>query len=137
MSQARSAWIARRGGLPAVLCTVLLSSLAARNAAPQTQQPFLLATTQVNGNPAVASFTRNGAGGTLTEVAGSPFTLVTPGCYPSAIGGGSSPGSAPPPPPQIVTPSGMYTIIVTPSATASGSNKAFPLAPLNLTLIVK
>lgn len=85
MSQARSAWIARRGGLPAVLCTVLLSSLAARNAAAPTQQPFLLATTQVNGNPAVASFTRNDAGGTLTEVAGSPFTLVTPGCYPSAI----------------------------------------------------
>lgn len=51
----------------------------------QTQQPFLFATTQVNGNPAVATFTRDDAAGTLSEVAGSPFVLVSPGCYPSTI----------------------------------------------------
>lgn len=85
MDQARSACIARRPGVPAVFSIVLLFSFAARNAAAQTQQPFLFATTQVNGNSAVATFTRDDAGGTLAEVAGSPFTLVTPNCYPSAI----------------------------------------------------
>ena len=51
----------------------------------QTQQPFLFATTQVNGSPAVATFTRNDAAGTLAEVAGSPFVLVSLGCYPATI----------------------------------------------------
>ena len=51
----------------------------------QTQQPFLLANTQVNGTNAVAVFTRDDANGTLTEVANSPFVLTTPNCSPSAI----------------------------------------------------
>src|SRR5262249_45860735 len=61
------------------------------------------------------------------------LAIVLSGCG----GGGSLSANSAPPPAQIVTPSGTYTITVTPSATASGSNKAFPLSPLNLTLIVK
>ena len=69
-----------------LLCVFLLGFFfLARSADAQTQQAFLFATTQVNGNPAVATFTRDDAAGTLTEVANSPFVLVSPGCYPSTI----------------------------------------------------
>ena len=65
---------------------LLLAGLAAPAALrAQTQQPFLVANTQVNGSNAVATFTRDDANGTLTEVANSPFVLTTPNCSPSAI----------------------------------------------------
>lgn len=51
----------------------------------QTQQPYLFATTSVNGQPAVATFTRNDAAGTVTEVANSPFLLKTQNCSPTTI----------------------------------------------------
>lgn len=85
MRQGWSRCAARWGVAYLGACIILLGFFWARNAAAQTQQPFLFATTQVNGNPAVAAFTRDDAGGTLAEVAGSPFPLVTPGCYPTAI----------------------------------------------------
>jgi hypothetical protein len=65
-----------------VIFSVLLGASAAR---AQTQQPFLFATTQVSSNPAIATFTRNDATGALSEVAGSPFVLLTPGCYPATM----------------------------------------------------
>jgi centrosomal CEP192-like protein len=57
----------------------------------------------------------------------------------SACGGGSSGASpsTPPPPPPVVTPSGTYTITVTPTATPAGSTKQFALNALQLTLTVK
>lgn len=65
---------------------LLLAGIAAPAALrAQTQQPFLVASTQVNGSNAVATFTRDDANGTLTEVANSPFVLTTPNCSPSAF----------------------------------------------------
>jgi hypothetical protein len=60
------------------------------------------------------------------------LTLVLNGC-----GGGSSVSSVQPPPPQVITPSGTYTLTVTPSATPAGSTKSFPISPISLTLVVK
>jgi hypothetical protein len=57
----------------------------ARAARAQTQQAYLFATTQVSSNSAVATFTRNDTTGALTEVAGSPFVLLTSNCYPSTM----------------------------------------------------
>jgi hypothetical protein len=65
-------------------------------------------------------------------------------CLALAINGCGGGGSAntvqqqePPPPPAVITPSGTYTLTVTPSATPAGSAKSFPLTPISLTLIVK
>ncbi len=72
--------------VPCSLC--IIACILLLNASPahaQTQQPYLFATTQVNSNSAVATFTRNDATGALSEVAGSPFVLLTAGCYPSTI----------------------------------------------------
>jgi len=86
MRQELSGCSARRRGMPHIVYVTLLGfSFIAPNANAQGQRPFLFATTQVNGNPAVATFTRDDANGTLAEVAGSPFPLLTPGCYPAAI----------------------------------------------------
>jgi len=82
-----------RSGRPGCYCVFFLlicllaggSLLTASKADAQTQQPYLFATTQVGSNSAVASFTRNTATGTLSEVSGSPFVLLTPGCYPATI----------------------------------------------------
>ncbi len=78
-----------RSGNPRVvfplLCAILSIFLVAGAARAQTQQPFLFATTQVSSNPAVATFTRNDATGALSEVAGSPFVLLTPNCYPATM----------------------------------------------------
>jgi len=52
-------------------------------------------------------------------------------------GGASTSTSPPPPPPPVVTPSGTYTITVSPMATPTGSTKQFNLSPLQLTLTVK
>ena len=61
------------------------------------------------------------------------LALVLNGC-----GGGNSASSVqPPPPPAIITPSGTYTLTVTPSATPAGSTKSFPISPISLTLVVK
>jgi hypothetical protein len=63
------------------------------------------------------------------------FAIVLNGC-----GGGSS-GSVvqqtPSPPPPVITPSGTFTLTVTPSATPAGSTKSFPLSQISLTLVVK
>ena len=59
------------------------------------------------------------------------LALLVNGC-----GGGSS-GSSAQPPPQVITPSGTYTLMVTPSATPAGSTKSFPISPVSLTLVVK
>jgi hypothetical protein len=63
------------------------------------------------------------------------LALMVNGC-----GGGS--GSSvqpppPPPPPAVITPSGTYTLTITPSATPAGSTKSFPISPISLTLVVK
>jgi len=62
------------------------------------------------------------------------LALLMNGC-----GGGSSASSVqpPPPPPPVITPSGTYTLTVTPSATPASSTKSFPLSPISLTLVVK
>jgi hypothetical protein len=66
------------------------------------------------------------------------LALVVNGC-----GGGGGSGNSvqqqqpPPPPPPVITPSGTYTLTVTPSATPAGSTKSFPLSPVTLTLVVK
>jgi len=62
------------------------------------------------------------------------LALLANGC-----GGGSTASSVqpPPPPPAVITPSGTYTLTVTPSATPAGSTKSFPISPISLTLIVK
>jgi hypothetical protein len=60
------------------------------------------------------------------------LTLVLNGC-----GGGSSASSVQPPPPLVITPSGTYTLTVTPSATPAGSTKSLPISPISLTLAVK
>jgi Abnormal spindle-like microcephaly-assoc'd, ASPM-SPD-2-Hydin len=63
------------------------------------------------------------------------LALVINGC-----GGGGSASTVqqqPPPPPLVITPSGTYTLTVTPSATPAGSAKSFPLSPISLTLVVK
>jgi trimeric autotransporter adhesin len=57
------------------------------------------------------------------------FALAFGGC-----GGGSGSSMQPP---QIITPTGTYTLAVTPSATATGSSKSLPMNPIPLTLIVK
>jgi hypothetical protein len=49
-------------------------------------------------------------------------------------GGGASSAQAPPP---IITPTGTYTLMATPSATPAGSSKSFPLPSIPLTLVVK
>ncbi len=49
--------------------------------------------------------------------------------------GGSTSQVTPPPP--VVTPAGTYTIVVTPTATATGSSTPLQLDPVTLTLIVK
>src|SRR5882724_2525238 len=61
------------------------------------------------------------------------LALMVNGC-----GGGSSGSSVqPPPPPAVITPSGTYTLTITPSATPAGSTKSLPISPISLTLIVK
>jgi len=62
------------------------------------------------------------------------LALLMNGC-----GGGSSASSVQPspPPPPVITPSGTYTLTVTPSATPASSTKSFPLSPISLTLVVK
>ncbi|HTB95170.1 MAG TPA: choice-of-anchor D domain-containing protein [Candidatus Sulfotelmatobacter sp.] len=64
------------------------------------------------------------------------MALVMNGC-----GGGGSANTVQqqqqPPPPAVITPSGTYTLTVTPSATPAGSTKSFPLSPVSLTLVVK
>ena len=62
------------------------------------------------------------------------LALLMNGC-----GGRSSASSVqpPPPPPPVITPSGTYTLTVTPSATPASSTKSFPLSPISLTLVVK
>jgi len=54
----------------------------------------------------------------------------------NSCGGGSS-GSSVQPPAPVITPSGTYTLTVTPSATPAGSTKSFPISPISLTLVVK
>ncbi len=68
-----------------LLCAIFSVFFVAGVTHAQTQQPFLFATTQVSSNSAVATFTRNDATGALSEVAGSPFVLLTPGCYPATM----------------------------------------------------
>jgi hypothetical protein len=86
MRQDGSGYAGERFAVSRLLFVFLFGLLfGLRDAHAQTQQPFLFATTQVNGNPAVATFTRDDAAGTLSEVAGSPFVLVSSGCYPSTI----------------------------------------------------
>jgi hypothetical protein len=51
--------------------------------------------------------------------------------------GGCGGGSSSAPPASVVTPSGTYYLVVTPTATPSGSTKQLPLNPIQLTLIVK
>jgi len=65
------------------------------------------------------------------------LALIMSGC-----GGGGSANTAQqqqqqPPPPAVITPSGTYTLTVTPSVTPAGSAKSFPLSPISLTLVVK
>jgi hypothetical protein len=57
----------------------------------------------------------------------------------NACGGGSANTGQQqqPPPPAVITPSGTYTLTVTPSVTPAGSAKSFPLSPVSLTLVVK
>lgn len=76
-----------------------------------------------------------GAIGWKRAVAFVCLALLLNGC-----GGGSSGNSIQqpaPPPPAIVTPSGTYTLTVTPSATPAGSTKSFLISPISLTLVVK
>jgi hypothetical protein len=67
------------------------------------------------------------------------LALVVNGC----CGGGGGSGNSvqqqqpPSPPPPVITPSGTYTLTVTPSATPAGSTKSFSLSPISLTLVVK
>jgi len=61
------------------------------------------------------------------------LALVVNGCG----GGGNSSVQTPPPPPPVTTPSGTYTLTITPSATPAGSTKSFPISPISLTLDVK
>jgi hypothetical protein len=58
------------------------------------------------------------------------FALALIGCG----GGGGSTGQTPQ---EIVTPSGTYNIVLTPSVTPASSSKKLPLPPITLTLIVK
>jgi hypothetical protein len=75
-----------RFGVFAHCLALLLCSLAGSFCVrAQTQQPFLFATTSVNGTSAVGTFARNDASGALTEVANSPFALVTAGCGPTTM----------------------------------------------------
>ena len=86
MRQDSSGCLGNRHVVPSSLCIIAFSFLfSASLAHAQTQQPYLFATTQVNSNSAVATFTRNDATGALSEVAGSPFVLLTSGCYPATI----------------------------------------------------
>lgn len=55
----------------------------------------------------------------------------------AGCGGGGGSSAAAPQPAIVVTPSGTYTIVVTPTATSSATSKQFPLSPVSLTLIVK
>jgi hypothetical protein len=50
---------------------------------------------------------------------------------------GCAGGSSSAPPTPVVTPSGTYYLVVTPTATPTGSTKQFPLSPIQLTLTVK
>ncbi len=64
-----------------------------------------------------------------------PFAaLLVISCLNGCGGGGSSSAGQPPP---VVTPSGTYTITVTPLATASGSSKQLSLNAVSLQLTVK
>jgi len=54
----------------------------------------------------------------------------------SGCGGGGSASSVQLPPP-VVTPTGTYTLMATPSAMPAGSSKSFPLPAIPLTLVVK
>lgn len=67
------------------------------------------------------------------------LALLVNGC-----GSGSSrtaslvqPPPPPQPPPPVITPSGTYTLTVTPSATPAGSTKSISLSQISLTLVVK
>ncbi|HKM68421.1 MAG TPA: choice-of-anchor D domain-containing protein [Candidatus Acidoferrum sp.] len=82
---ARPSGDTRRGMVVCCVVLAFFSLVGSLRVSAQTQQPFLFATTQVNGSPAVATFTRNDASGALTEVANSPFVLRTPGCSPTTI----------------------------------------------------
>lgn len=66
--------------------------------------------------------------GWRTAFASAALLLALGGC-----GGGSSSTT----PPSVITPTGSYAIVVTPSATATGSTKALALAPIQLSLTVK
>lgn len=60
------------------------------------------------------------------------LVAVATGC-----GGGGSSGPSAPQTTTVVTPSGVYTITVAPTATSSGTSKQFALNPITLTLTVK
>jgi centrosomal CEP192-like protein/ASPM-SPD-2-Hydin domain-containing protein len=69
-----------------------------------------------------------------------PIALACLALLVNGCGGGSSSSSVqppPPPPPAVITPSGTYTLTVTPSATPAGSTKSLLLSPISLTLVVK
>jgi hypothetical protein len=86
MRQVCSGRSAARRAIFSLLCLALFALLLASSPLPaQTQQPYLFATAQVNSSPAVGVFTRNDATGALSEVAGSPFPLLTPNCYPATM----------------------------------------------------
>ena len=67
------------------LSTVIGLFCAGNFVSGQTQQPYLFATTNVNGQSAVATFVRNDTSGALAGVSGSPFVLTTSGCAPSVM----------------------------------------------------
>lgn len=75
----------RRGMVARCVALTLFSLVGTFRVSAQTQQPFLFANTQVNGSPAVATFTRDDASGALSEVANSPFSLRTAGCAPATM----------------------------------------------------
>jgi hypothetical protein len=65
----------------------------------------------------------------------SAATLICLAFLMNGCGGGSASSSQQPPP--IITPSGTYTLMATPTATPAGSSKSYPLSPISLTLVVK
>jgi Abnormal spindle-like microcephaly-assoc'd, ASPM-SPD-2-Hydin len=76
------------------------------------------------------------------EVSGFTFDWKSAGALVCLVflvngcGGGGAANSAQPPPP-IITPTGTYTLMATPSATPAGSSKSFPLPAIALSLNVK
>ena len=65
------------------------------------------------------------------------LALIMSGCGAGGSANTAQQQQQQPPPPAVITPSGTYTLTVTPSVTPAGSAKSFPLSPISLTLVVK